>query len=109
MKKSRFDYNNPETCYLALTYILEHDKCPECLAIINPQLTVEDTDILVLKVECSNCGLTFEYGTTIDNSPAADELKKGAYNHPSLIAIDEIKGNGEAKKTTKGVKNGKLR
>ena len=109
MKKPRFDYNNPETCYLALTYILEHDKCPECLTIINPQLTNEDADILVLKVECSNCGLTFEYGTTVDNHMLNQELKKGAYNHPSLIAIDEIKGTGKPKKTAKGVKNGKLR
>ena len=124
MKKPRFDYNNPETFILALDYMIEHEKCPECLTIINPQVITNDADILVLKVECLNCGLTFEFecGKPVDNSSGqndlvqfsrwknsgAEELEKGAYNHPSLIAIDEIKGTGTAKKTVMGVKNGKL-
>lgn len=78
MKKTRFDYNNPETCMLSLSYVVEEHKCPECLAELSESdfnSKIEDFDFLVLLVKCPKCHMIFEYGSVLDNSNEANEIR----------------------------------
>jgi hypothetical protein len=73
--KTRFDYDNPETCYLALDYIEKTKKCPECMAEIQEKITIED-DFLIIRIECPMCKLNFEAGHLLDNSRESNRLRK---------------------------------
>jgi hypothetical protein len=77
--KSRFNYENLDTCILALTYIIEKQKCPECLTDLTDNdilLHVEDTDFLILHMTCPKCKFNIEHGTLLDNSPDSNDIRK---------------------------------
>jgi len=73
--KTRFDYDKPETCFLAMNYILETQKCPECMRTITIRSWIEDNDFLIVQAQCSKCKFTLEYGSVLDDSQEANDLK----------------------------------
>lgn len=84
-RKTRFDYDNPETCVLALTYILETKKCPECLHEVSIESVVVNNDLLFTMVECSNCKFQFEHGTFLDDSKEANEVRA---EHNNIVVLE---------------------
>jgi len=74
--KTRFDYDNPETCMLATSYAIETGLCPECKTSVTIKTTLDDGDILIALIECPKCKIKLEWGSILDNSPEANELRQ---------------------------------
>lgn len=60
---TRFDYRDPEVCSLAFSYVLENEKCPECLmpGVFDGKCSAEFVEI---SWKCSACGLELAWGTS---------------------------------------------
>lgn len=74
--KTRFDYDNPETCFLAITYAMEKGLCPECKSEVKIDGILEDGDLFMVDIECLKCKLKLQYGSILDNSPEANDVRK---------------------------------
>jgi hydrogenase maturation factor HypF (carbamoyltransferase family) len=79
--KTRFDYDNPETCLLAVTYAMENGLCPECKSNVEIDGLLEG-DLFIVNVECPKCKIKLEWGSFLDNSPEANDVRKSFEVNP---------------------------
>ena len=64
-KTTRFDYDNPQTCLLAVTYAMENGLCPECKSDVKFDGFLEDGDLFVVQVECPKCKIKLRVASWI--------------------------------------------
>jgi len=74
--KTRFDYDNPETCMLAVTYAMEKGLCPECKSKVKIDGSLEDGDLFIVTVDCPKCKIKLEWGSILDNTQEANDVRK---------------------------------
>lgn len=63
---ARFDYSKLETQILALDYMLDKGKCPECMS---KDIDAEHSyhgEIFELKLHCNKCSFTIVWGRNMD-------------------------------------------